>query len=71
METPIRALRDKLQMTQGEMAEKLGVAQCTVSAWEHGGAIRPRLAIRVVSKWRRICDGLGITVEKLVRQGRK
>lgn len=37
----IRALREHLQMTQGDLAEELNVRQQTVSEWETG-RYRPR-----------------------------
>jgi putative zinc finger/helix-turn-helix YgiT family protein len=38
----IRAAREKLQLTQAELAEKLGVAEATVSRWETGALIQSR-----------------------------
>jgi putative zinc finger/helix-turn-helix YgiT family protein len=38
----IRAARDTLQLTQSELAEKLGVAEATFSRWEMGALIQSR-----------------------------
>ena len=36
----IRKLREKKQMTQSDLAEKLLVSDKTVSKWETGGSLR-------------------------------
>lgn len=46
-ERTVKALRDYLQLTQAEMAGRLGVRQQTVSDWEVG-AYLPRGASRKV-----------------------
>jgi len=40
-EESIRKLREKLELTQAEMAEELGTRQQTISEWETG-MYRPR-----------------------------
>ena len=36
----IRALRQNKQLTQRQLAEKLGVSDKSVSKWERGGSLR-------------------------------
>jgi putative zinc finger/helix-turn-helix YgiT family protein len=38
----IRAARERLQLTQSELAAKLGVAEATISRWEAGALIQSR-----------------------------
>ncbi len=56
----LRALRQQNLMTQGELAEKLGVRYQTIGTWEMGTA-RPRPA-----KMRELCAVLGVTPAELL-----
>jgi len=42
----IKSIRDKLDLTQEELARKLGVSLSTVSRWETGGSMPSQLAKR-------------------------
>lgn len=70
MDNPIRTLRNDLAINQTAFGRSIGVAQNTVSVWESGSPLTARHALAVVGKWPRRCKRLGITVEKLIRQGR-
>lgn len=38
--TTIKNLREKQNLTQGQLAEKIGVTDKAVSKWETGGSLR-------------------------------
>ena len=44
----LRAIRERMKLTQAELAEKLGVASNTVARWEQGKRPIPVLAERFV-----------------------
>lgn len=48
----VRVIRQALGLTQGQLADKLGVARYTVIRWEQGKAIPSRLAAKALSKLR-------------------
>lgn len=55
----IRNLRKGLELTQEDLAERLGVTQATVSSWEHGALLdHVRLS--------EIATALGVTLIALV-----
>lgn len=56
----VRMLRDRAGLTQEAMAEKLGITNRAVGAWESGRA-RPRLA-----KMQELADLFGVTVSELM-----
>lgn len=46
--TEIRAIRDRLNLTQAEFADRLGVSQATVSLWEAGERRPTGSAVRLM-----------------------
>lgn len=46
----IRIIREKLNLTQEEFAEKIGVAFCTVNRWERGHSMPSKLALKEITK---------------------
>lgn len=55
----LRRRRRERDLTQGDVAEKLGVSVAVVSAWEQGGK---------TPNWRRACqlaDAVGVTLDQL------
>lgn len=62
MRATITALRERADLTQTELAERLGVTQGAVSQWEHGLA---HPSIRLLPK---LADILGCTVDELLRE---
>lgn len=55
----IRARRNRLGMSQAELAERIGVNQTAVSQWERG-VITPTL-----NKARKLAETLGCTIDEL------
>ena len=55
----LKTLRSEKDMTQGELAGKIGVSQKTLSSWETGRT-EPNIG-EVIA----LCDALGCTLEKL------
>lgn len=55
-----KSARIKAHLTQEEAAEKIGVHQTAVAAWENGRAM-PR-----ASKFLRVCEVYGCTAEDLL-----
>lgn len=53
----IRDLREKLDLTQEQLAQVLGVTARTVSRWEHGAIPQP-LARRAIQRWQKVLDRL-------------
>ncbi|MDA1010016.1 MAG: helix-turn-helix domain-containing protein [Chloroflexi bacterium] len=45
----VRALRDRLGITQAELAERVGTRQQTVSEWETGASRPRRMSQRLLS----------------------
>lgn len=56
----IASLRKNKKMTQGQLAEKMGVSINAVSKWERG------LSFPDVSLYKKLCDELNISVEELI-----
>ena len=56
----IAKLRKDKNMTQGELAEKIGVSINAVSKWERG------LNFPDVSLYKKICDELNVSIEELI-----
>ena len=56
----VRSLRDRSGITQAELAEKLGLTNRAVGAWESGRS-RPRL-----DKMQQLADLFGVTVSELM-----
>lgn len=56
----VRSLRDRSGLTQAELAEKLGLTNRAVGAWESGRS-RPRL-----DKMQQLADLFGVTVSELM-----
>ena len=56
----IKSLRCKQSVTQGELAERIGMSVNAVSAWELGKSFPPRDSIK------RICDAFGIPTSFLL-----
>ena len=52
-------------LTQGELANKLGVSTVTVSKWEQG------LSIPTVKRLKDVADALGTTVGKLLDEPKR
>lgn len=50
MNIDIRAIRQKLKMTQKALADKLGVSRATVNAWENEKARPSQLAKRQIAR---------------------
>lgn len=55
----LKTIRTQAQLTQGELAEKVGASQKTISSWETG---RTEPTMGDVLK---LCDALGCTMDKL------
>lgn len=55
----IRLLRQKRDMTQTELAERVGMSVNAVSSWELGKSFPPNGSLQ------RICDAFGITEPQL------
>lgn len=60
----IQMLRERLRLTQAELAEQLGVSFASVNRWENCRAIPGR---QVQQKLLEVCDANGIVVADLVR----
>jgi transcriptional regulator with XRE-family HTH domain len=60
MDGKIRALRRAKFLTQGELAEQVGVSLQAVQGWE-SGKYQPRLR-----HLKRLCEVLGVTPEQLI-----
>jgi transcriptional regulator with XRE-family HTH domain len=56
----IKLLREKISITQKELAEKVGVSQQNISRWETGEVI-PK-----IDKLKRIAEVLGCTINDLI-----
>ena len=56
----IASLRKNKKMTQGQLAEKMGVSINAVSKWERG------LSFPDVSLYKKLCDELNISIEELI-----
>lgn len=56
----IRQLRTKQDMTQTELAKRVGVNVNTVSSWETGKIFPPKSSIK------RVCDALGVPTSFLL-----
>lgn len=56
----IKALRRKRNMTQGELASRVGMSVNAVSSWELGKSFPPNGSIKLV------CDALNIPVSYLM-----
>jgi len=56
----LRLLRERRLMTQGDLADKIGIRYQTVSEWENGHS-RPRVAAM-----RKLCEVLGVTPDELI-----
>ena len=56
----MKAARDKLELTQAEMAGRLGVTQPLIARWESGDAY-PR-----TEDIRRVADAYGVKPEQLL-----
>lgn len=54
----LRVLRTRRKLSQSELARRLGVAQTTVSAWEHEGGIGFRQAVQ-------LADFYGVSLDDL------
>lgn len=61
----IRALRLERQMTQAQLASKLGVQYQTVSKWETGTSVPDTAMIPMIA------DVLGVTIDELFGRKRK
>ena len=61
--TDIKTARNRLGMTQSQLAEKIGVERTVLSHWENGDN-DPRTA-----DLPRIADALGVSIDELVRGG--
>lgn len=46
----IKIIREKLNLTQEQLAEKIGVSFCTVNRWENGHSSPSKLALKEISK---------------------
>ena len=55
----LKTIRTQAELTQGELAEKVGASQKTISSWETG---RTEPTMGDVLK---LCDALGCTMDKL------
>ena len=65
---PIAALRDLLDLTQGELARRVGVSQPTISAAEQSdGPLPSALALALWDRHRQDFARLGVSFEDLVR----
>ena len=60
----IAKLRKEKNMTQEELAEKMGVSINAVSKWERG------LSFPDVSLYKKLCKELGIKIEELINRER-
>lgn len=49
-----RIIRENLNLTQEEFAEKIGVAFCTVNRWEKGHSNPSKLALKEIAKFIKI-----------------
>lgn len=58
----IRKIRRALDMTQQELARKLGVTQATVAQWESGKTTPP---LKTILK---LAAALGVTVDELISE---
>ena len=56
----IASSRKSKKMTQGQLAEKMGVSINAVSKWERG------LSFPDVSLYKKLCDELNISIEELI-----
>lgn len=56
----IKTLRLKMEMTQGQLAEKCGVSIQAVSSWETGRSWPPKGAAE------RVCEALGVPTSYLM-----
>ena len=56
----IKEMRKNKNLTQEELAEKLGVNNRTVSRWENGKNMPD------ISLYKPLCEVLGISIEELV-----
>ncbi len=63
MQMKLRAVRERLFVTQAELAQRTGIAEATLSRLESGKQ-RPR-----ISTVRKIADALGVAPEELVDWG--
>ena len=63
-EAPLKAIREKLNMTQEQFAQTIGVGPVSVSRWENGASV-PRLTIAQVKKLSALIQQLGITIDNL------
>lgn len=56
----IKELRNKLNLSQTEFSQRIGVAKTTVSGWERGTRVPPQVTIRT------ICQEFNVNYEWLV-----
>lgn len=70
LHTDIKQIRETLNLTQEELALKLGVSSRTVQNWESGGTI-PKTKIRAIEDLIKSCDKSLIRVIGEVTQGGK
>ncbi len=63
MNQKIREYREKLSMTQAELAEKLGIRQSAIAMWENGTRF-PR-----ADKLPQLARLLGCTIDELFEKG--
>ncbi len=63
MQMKLRAVRERMFVTQAELAQRTGIAEATLSRLENG-VQRPR-----ISTVRKIADALGVAPEDLVDWG--
>lgn len=59
--TNLRSLREQRHMTQGELAERLGVGRTTVTMWEIGATMPPTKYLLAIA------EALGCTVDELLK----
>lgn len=59
--TDIKTARNRLGMTQSQLAERIGVERTVLTHWENGDT-SPR-----VEHLPRIADALGVSIDELVR----
>ncbi len=60
MQMKLRAVRERLFVTQAELAQRTGIAEATLSRLENG-LQRPR-----ISTVRKIADALGVAPDELI-----
>ena len=59
--SPLKHLREQANLTQEQLAYRLGVAVSTIRRWERGG-VEPSLTI---AEWRKLCQIVGTNLNEL------